>query len=145
MMLRTCLITGIITASVISCTKTDYVNESEWYYINNTNKTIQITYGDGSYISDDMNFVLCPNEVYSFVISSASTKPNLTAEDYNSPYSLRGATISIDGIGEQFFPGQDCSDFKGILQSICNINNYISIKYSTNHYKFTYEFNDGSL
>ena len=53
MTLKVCLTIGIIF-SIISCAKTDYVNESEWIYINNTNKTIEITYGDRvKFISSD--------------------------------------------------------------------------------------------
>lgn len=103
MMLKTCLITGIVVFSVVSCTKTEYVNESEWYFINKTNKTIQVTYGDGSYIDDEKSFLLSSDETDYFIISSDSTRSDLCADDYDSPYSFYGATIKIYGIGTSFF------------------------------------------
>lgn len=132
---------GIIS-SIISCTKTDFVNESEWIYINNTNKTIEITYGDGSFVSDDMNFTLSPGEEHSFVIDSYASSSDLSAEDYRSPYSTHGATITIDGANEVYFLGTSCDGFDGKLYSICDIKEYSPVKYGTNRFRFTYEFND---
>lgn len=141
MKLKIYLTFGIVS-SIISCTKTDFVKESEWIYINNTNKTIEITYGDGSFISNDMNFTLSPGGEHSFVIDADASRPDLSAEDYNSPYSMHGATITIDGANEVYFLGSSCDGFDGKLYSICNVKEYQYVKYGTNRFRFTYEFND---
>lgn len=140
MMLRNYLIIGIVLFSGLSCVKKDYLNESEWHFINNTDRTIKVTYGDGSFIACDMDFILSPNQEYAFSISADAIRPDLTVLDYSSPYSIYGATIAVEGAAPIFFPGQNSAGFDGNLYSICDIGGYAAEKLGTNRFRFTYEF-----
>ena len=119
--LRLCLI--ILLCSAHSCAKIDYINESDWKYINNTDEVITVLLGDGDYLT-----------------STYSSTPDLTADDYRTPYFIQGATIIIGDGAPQFFPGTFSKEYTGTLNSICNVDNYTAEKLGTNYFRFTYVF-----
>ena len=136
--LRLCLI--ILLCSAHSCAKIDYINESDWKYINNTDEVITVLLGDGDYLTVDSNFTLSPGEEYEFRVSAYSSTPDLTADDYRTPYFIQGATIIIGDEAPQFFPGTFSKEYTGTLNSICNVENYTAEKLGTNYFRFTYVF-----